>query len=98
MTTVAEIDAIADELSPSMRHVLRRCSDDVDWTLVDHVATWPREWPDVVAGRKGVSFRGTVRALERRGLVEIVADPKRWHCVRLTREGLRVQAALRLRD
>jgi hypothetical protein len=96
MKSAAEIDALADDLTAPMRHVLMRCSDAVDWTLGEKYATWPREWPDVVAGRKGVSFNGSVRALERRGLVEIESEPRRWHCVRLTRDGVRVQAALRL--
>lgn len=98
MATVAEVDALAASLTRAMRHVVLRCSDSIDWTLAERYVTWPREWPDVVANCRYANFNGTIRALERRGIVEIEEEARRWHAVRLTRLGIRVQAALRLED
>jgi hypothetical protein len=90
MLSVDEIEVIADSLSPAMRHALLRCSDA---SFGEEFA--PRCWWDVVHGYRHATFRGTISALERRALVEVDRAPS---MVRLTREGLRVQAALRLRN
>lgn len=66
-----ELREIAASLTPAMRHVLLRCSEYTDW-CANHERGFARDWPDVVAGYRHASFRGTVKALERRGLVELV--------------------------
>lgn len=95
MESVDQIEAVADELTDSMRHVLLRCSDG-GWPGEE--TCFARMWPDVTAGRPHVSFRGTVAALERRGLVKITHPMGTCAMVALTRKGIRVQAALRLRS
>lgn len=96
MKTVDQIEALADELTPAMRHCLSRCSDAGFWGP-EETGCW-REWRDVVHGRSHATFRGTVHALERRGLVVIKRVPGMGALVALTRDGLRVQAAWRLRE
>lgn len=81
--------ALIEALSPAMKHAIRRCSDALDWTHNKEV-TWARDWADVTANYSHCTFRGTLRALERRGLVQIDAD----HGVRLTLKGLEIQRLL----
>lgn len=95
MLSVDQIEAIADELTEPMRHVVMRCSD-AGWNGEE--TGYPRMWPDVVANRPHCSFRHTVAALARRGIVQISAPKGCCSMVALTRTGLRVQAALRLRE
>ena len=94
LLSVDEIEAIADSLTPVMRHALLRCSDAVDWTIRDRTLTWPRDWCDVVANYPHASYRGTIGALKRRGLVV----EKDHRGIRATVTGYRVQAALRVRQ
>lgn len=96
MLSVDAIEALADSLTPSMKHVLERCSEAGFWGQ-EETGCW-REWRDVVYDRAHVSFYGTVQALERRGLIQIKRAPGFPAMVALTREGLRVRAALRLRE
>ncbi len=91
--TVDEIRALARSLTPAMRHAVLRCSDAGDWLRGDDT-TWPRAWPDVIFGFPHATYRGTVCALERRGIVHINERNQ----VSLTRTGIRVQASLRLGD
>lgn len=96
MLSVDDIEAIADALTPAMRHVLGRCSEAGFWASKDH-GCW-REWRDVIDGRPYTSFHGTIGALERRGLVVVNRFPGLpGSMVAMTRTGLRVSAALRLR-
>lgn len=94
MLSVDEIEAIADELSPSMQHALLRCSD-AGFGAMGYA---PRCWWDVVAHRANCTLAHTITALERRGLIEITRPAGLGAMVAMTREGGRVQAALRLRQ
>jgi hypothetical protein len=83
---------MAESLSPAMRHAVLRCSDAPDW-IQHREVSFARDWGDVVAGFRMCTYRGTLKALERRGIVEI--DTRGARGVRLTLYGLEVQAALR---
>lgn len=96
MKSIDEIDAIADTLSGPMCHVLLRCDGDAGFWGCEETGCF-REWRDVVYGRAHATFNGTVRALERRGLVVIKDIPGTCSLVGLNRDGRRVQATLRLR-
>ncbi len=67
----SELRDYAAALTPAMRHALLRCSEYTDWTA-GHQRTFARIWADVVAGYRHATFRRTIGALERRGLVEVV--------------------------
>jgi hypothetical protein len=91
--SVDEIEALADDLTPGMRHALLRCSDAA---FGEELA--PRCWWDVIAHRPHTSFRATIDPLARRGLVKLISyRGAAGTFVALTNDGLRVQAALRLR-
>lgn len=94
MLTVDEIEALTDTLTDAMKHVVMRCSEG-GWSSEE--TNFPRTWPDVVYGRSRCSFRKTVEALERRGIVKVTRPAGMCAMVALTREGRRIHAALRLR-
>lgn len=93
MLTVDEIEALADTLTPPMWHVVMRCSEAA-WGSNGYA---PRCWWDVVHGRSHCSFHGTIKALARRGIIEIRAPKGMSSMVALTMEGGRLQACGRLR-
>lgn len=69
--TRAPVDGLVEririiDLTPSMRHVISRCSEVETWERTGQ--TFGRQWPDLVAGRSHVSM-STIRALMDRGLV-----------------------------
>ncbi|MCI1143089.1 hypothetical protein MOP88_13595 [Sphingomonas sp. WKB10] len=61
-----DVPAICARLSPTMKHVLLRCSEAERWERDGR--TFPRWWSDLVAGMKRTSMQ-TIRALEARGLI-----------------------------
>lgn len=87
----AELREIAADLTPAMRHALLRCSDHTDWVR-GHRVSFARDWCDVVAGFKHATFRGTLRGLEKRGLVEIAEQSR--HDISATLLGLAVRGRL----
>ena len=84
------VDRIANTLTDAQRHVVMRCSEAVDWSTGREVGC-ARSWIDLVHGRRHVSMT-SLRALERRGIIEICAAG-----VRLSVLGLGVWASLRCR-
>lgn len=67
----AHLRELAAGLTPNMRHVLLRCSEYTDWSA-KHERGIPREWIDLVAGRKHCTFRRSIGALVTRGLAVLV--------------------------
>lgn len=61
-----DVPGICARLSPTMKHVLLRCSEVERWDGTGR--TWPRQWPDLCGQRRNTSFQ-TIRALLNRGLV-----------------------------
>ena len=53
-------------LSPSMLHVIGRCSEADRWDGSGR--SMPRQWPDLVYGRRQTAFQ-TIRSLVDRGLL-----------------------------